>query len=106
MPALRVEDARELIKVFRPWRREIHRNIEVTHAALRDQREIANRNSASSQVSWRATTIGGLGQGTNTLTTGAVDTSVSQDLVFYGQLANSTETITLENYLVELYHHA
>jgi len=77
-----------------------------TVAALRDQREIANRNSASSQVSWRATTIGGLGQGTNTLTTGAVDTSVSQDLVFYGQLANSTETITLENYLVELYNHA
>ncbi|MDP3493148.1 MAG: DUF2793 domain-containing protein [Hyphomonadaceae bacterium] len=77
-----------------------------TVAALRDQREVANRNSASSQACWRASTIGGLGQGTNTLTTGAVDTSISQDLVFYGQLANSAETITLENYLVELYHHA
>ena len=77
-----------------------------TIAALRDQREIANRNSASSQASWRANTIGGFGQGTNALTTGVVDTSIAQDLIVYGQLANSSETITLESYLVELYHQA
>jgi hypothetical protein len=73
-----------------------------TVAALRDQREICNRNSASSQVAWRASTIGGFGQNTNASTTGAVDTSVSQDLIFYGQLANSGETLTLESWLVEL----
>ncbi len=75
-----------------------------TVLALRDQREVANRNSASSQVSWRASTPGGFGQGTSTLSTGAVDTASAQDLIIYGQLANSGETITLESYLVELLH--
>jgi hypothetical protein len=40
------------------------------------------------------------------LTTSSVDTSVDQDLVFSGQLANGGETITLESYLVELFHQA
>ena len=77
-----------------------------TIASLRDQREICNRNSASSQVCWRTTQVGGLGSGVSASTTAAIDTSVAQDLIFYGQLANSSETITLESWLVELYSHA
>lgn len=77
-----------------------------TVAALRDQREICNRNSVSSQVSRRVSAISGFGQNTNATSTGAVDTSVPQDLVLYGQLANSSETITLESWLLEPYSHA
>ncbi len=73
-----------------------------TVATYRDQREIANRNSESSQVSWRATSIGGFGGGTAATTTGAVNTASAQQLIIYGQLANAGETITLESYLVEL----
>lgn len=60
----------------------------------------------SSQVSWRASAIGGFGQNTNATSAGAVDTSIPQDLIFYGQLANSSETITLESWRVELYSYA
>lgn len=78
----------------------------VTVAAYRDQREIVNRNNASSQVSWRSTSIGGFGGGTAATTTGAVDTASAQQLIIYGQLANAGETITLENYIVELLYQA
>lgn len=77
-----------------------------TVATYRDQREIANRNSASSQVSWRSTSIGGFGGGTVATTTGAVNTASVQQLIIYGQLANAGETIALENYIVELLYQA
>jgi len=77
-----------------------------TVATYRDQREIANRNNASSQVSWRSTSIGGFGGGTAATTTGAVNTASAQQLIMYGQLANAGEAITLENYIVELLHQA
>ena len=75
-------------------------------ATYRDQREIANRNSASSQVAWRATSIGGFGGGTAATTTGAVNTASAQQLIIYGQLGNAGETIALENYIVELLYQA
>ena len=74
-----------------------------TTGMYRDQREIHNRNAQNSQVFWGNTSSGG-GWGTTvgTVSTGSVDTSASQDLVFTAQLANTGETITLEYYLVEL----
>lgn len=63
---------------------------------------VVNRNSASSQ--WvstdrsRATDI----VSSYEATTAAVNTAVAQDLVITGQLETGTETITLENYIVEL----
>lgn len=77
-----------------------------TVATYRDQREIANRNSQSSQVSWRATSIGGFGGGTAATTTAAINTASAQQLIISGQLANAGETITLESYLVELLYQA
>jgi hypothetical protein len=73
-----------------------------TVATYRDQREVANRNNATSQVSWRSTSIGGFGGGTAATTAGAVNTASAQQLIIYGQLANAGETITLESYIVEL----
>lgn len=70
-------------------------------------RAIHNRNSQSSQVvsfgsasanSFTTTTVAAL--------TMTVDTSVAQDLVFTGQLATGTDTITLESYLVEVLYQA
>ncbi len=75
-------------------------------ATYRDQREIANRNSQSSQVSWRATSIGGFGGGTAATTTGDINTASAQQLIVYAQLGNASETIALENYLVELLYQA
>ena len=33
---------------------------------------------------------------------GTIDTSITQDVIFYGTLANTGDTITLESYVVEL----
>jgi len=63
-------------------------------------RIIQNRNSASSQVSKNiASSIATTGAAA---TTASVNTSAAQDLVFTAQLASAGESITLEQYLVEL----
>jgi hypothetical protein len=74
-----------------------------TTATFSDIRRIRNRNSASAQVASTGAATG-LSTGTTTVavTTGTVNTAVAQDLVFSAQLANGTETITLENYEVWL----
>ena len=63
---------------------------------------IANRGVANSQIATtdrsRATDI----VSSYELFTSAINTAVDQDLVITGQLETGTETITLENYLVEL----
>lgn len=63
-------------------------------------RIVHNRNSASSQ-SMRATNSSG-GATSAAAATLSVDTSVALDLVFTANLANSGESITLEEYMVEL----
>jgi hypothetical protein len=77
-----------------------------TVATSRMSRAIANRNAANSQVGAPAAGTFNWGSSTDALTTSSVDTSVGQDLVFSGQLANSGDTIALESYLVELFHQA
>lgn len=64
--------------------------------------EIANRNSASSQVGFISTNTSGFGTGTGSNVTGTINTAVAQDLVITGQKASSGETLTLESYLVEV----
>lgn len=77
-----------------------------TVGGFRDQREMANVNATNAQKSWRASQAP-FGTGIASVTTGSgVDTTTAHDLVFYGTLANSGETITLESWLVELFHHA
>ena len=63
-------------------------------------RSIANRNSASSQVSQGAgSNFGGF---TGGLSTATIDTSAATTLVITGQKATAGETLTLESYMVEL----
>jgi hypothetical protein len=81
-------------------------------ATYRDQRQIANRNSASSQVGGPAGNSllplesfgpgGGWGAAAAAVVTAAIDTTVNQNLVLTGQLADAGETVALEAYLVEL----
>ena len=59
------------------------------------QGEIAGLNNNSSPVSWRARSPGGFDAVSST--TGATNTALAQDLIFYGQPANSGETITRES---------
>lgn len=68
-----------------------------------DQKLMSNRNSQSSQVAVRASTTGPFGQliTTPAITTLSIDASAAQNLTFTGTLANTGETITLEDYLVE-----
>lgn len=63
-------------------------------------RILKNRNSATSQICRQAGS--GAGSSTSAVTTISVDTSVAQDLVFTAQLASAGESITLEQYTVEL----
>jgi len=70
-------------------------------ATVEDFRLIKNLNSLSSQVTAPAgKQYAGISG--SAVTTGAVDTSLAQDLVFTGQLANSADSLTLQMYLVEL----
>lgn len=63
------------------------------------------RNSAASQVSASAAD-GSPGTSGAAVTTGVIDTSAAVDLVLTGQLADGTDTITLEAYTVELLYQA
>lgn len=75
---------------------------QTTVAAMRMQNQVQNRNSASSQVALSGIGTGGWGTTTAGIATATRDTSVALDLVFTGTLANTGETITLHQYLVEL----
>ena len=73
-----------------------------TTATSRMYRTIANRNAETSQVGGAASGAFNWGSTTSALTTSSVNTSVDQDLVFSGQLANGGDTIALESYIIEL----
>lgn len=78
-----------------------------TTASFRDQRQIANVNSASSQKGApNGLGAGGWGDTTAGLATGAIDTTADVDILIRGTLANTGETITLEAYTVEVCHGA
>ena len=73
-----------------------------TNASQMTQRIIQNRNSQAWQVSGAAGIANGVAPNTGSPATGAVDTSVAQDVVISGQLGNAGKTVTLESYPVEL----
>lgn len=76
-----------------------------TSAAAIGLTVISNRGAANSQVGPPAatSTFAGTVSGTgNALTTASIDTSAATTLVLTGQKASSGETLTLEQYLVEL----
>lgn len=71
-----------------------------------DRRRIQNRGATNSQVgtmsSGSGSSGGGWGTGAAVLVTSALDTTAASEIVLTGQLATSTETMTLEAYLVTL----
>jgi hypothetical protein len=74
-----------------------------TTATYHDIRRIRNRGAANSQLGGQASAASqAIGSTTSAPVTGAIDTSVTQDLVFSGQLALGSETIALEGYEVWL----
>jgi hypothetical protein len=78
----------------------------VSFATAEARFSIENRNSQSSQIGGRSGSAGGTGGSANAFQTGAVDTSVETTLVLTGQLADGTDTLTLESYSVHLFHQA
>ncbi len=73
-----------------------------TQTASSDQRDIINANSASVQKGQTPAAAGGLGSGTAALLSGSVDTTASTTLVFTVQLANASDTGSLEGFSVIL----
>lgn len=69
-------------------------------------RLISNRNNAASQVSMALNSTNAFGNSTTAPATGAIDTASAQDIVISAQLANSSETVTLESYMVEVAYRA
>lgn len=66
---------------------------------------IRNRNSASSQVGFPSAANVFSNAGAAPVTA-SIDTSVAQDLVISGQLGTGTDTLTLEDYMVEILYKA
>lgn len=75
-----------------------------TTASLRHEVQICNRGVQNAQLGQPGT--GAFGASSSAPSTGAIDTSANQDLVFRALLTNSGETVTLESYLVELSYNA
>lgn len=73
-------------------------------ASLRHTITIHNRGAQNAQVGQAGTAA--FGPASASPTTGAIDTSLAQNLLLRALLANAVETITLESYLVELLHGA
>ena len=71
-----------------------------TQLSIWEIRTISNRNSVTSQIG-RAISAG-MGSSSGAVITSAIDTSISKRLSFTAQLALATESITLEQYYVEL----
>lgn len=63
---------------------------------------IANRNATNSQVGGPSASFGPSGSSTSAAVTSAIDTTSAVSLTFTGQLGNTSETITLESYVVRL----
>lgn len=63
---------------------------------------VANRNSQSSQVMHRSSTVNYFAMITSAVTTSTVDTSVDKNLTISGVLASAGETITLESWVLRL----
>jgi hypothetical protein len=74
-------------------------NSATTNAGWRYIVEIYNNNSQSSQVGGPAS--GAIGANNATTVVSAVNTAINQDLVISG-LTNGTETLTLNNYIIEI----
>lgn len=82
-------------------------SVHTTVTSRRDQLEIANRNSANSQVGNNSEGQGGFGAGaSSTLVTSAIDTTAAADITATIELANSGDNAAIESYVVEVLYGA
>lgn len=79
-----------------------HQAISTTSSFHQTMVMIRNRNSVSSQVSAPLISAIAFNTGSAAVGTGSVNTANEQTLVITGQLANNSETITLEAFSVEI----
>lgn len=77
-----------------------------TTAAYATEKDIQNRNAQDSQIGAPANSSSASANTSAGVVTAAVDTSVNQDLVITGQLADAGETVTLRSYIVEVAYRA
>lgn len=77
-----------------------------TTASFGDIRTVRNMNSQSSQITTGATTTVSLGSTAVVPTTGAVDTSSAQNLLFTGQKETAGNLLRLHYYIVEVLYGA
>jgi len=77
-----------------------------TSASMMTQRLVQNRNSQASQVSGPPGFANSFGASGNPAATSSVDTASDQTIAITGQLASSSDTITLESCLVEVAYRA
>lgn len=74
-----------------------------TATIFREQRMISNKNANNSQKGLPpGTPTGGLGQSAGAAVTSTVDTGLATEICISGQLASSGETLTLEDYTIEV----
>lgn len=75
-----------------------------TTAQTRTQIEVCNRNSLSNQVVCVPGASSGFGSTTSGLLELSINTNLNTSISITGQLALASETLTLESYLVEVFH--
>ncbi len=80
-------------------------NAVTTTATVRIENQIHNVNSEGAQKGW-VSNGAAFGTGSGSSITASIDTTTAQNITLTATLANAGETITLESYLVEIYHHA
>lgn len=76
--------------------------VQSTNTNWKTHTQIANRNSASSQIGDTGNGAGGWSPAAVAWATSSITTTSACEVVLTGQLANTGDTLTLESYLVEL----
>ena len=76
--------------------------VQTTTASAQALTMIRNRGAVNSQIGYAISTGSVLGSTSVANPTAAINTAAAQSITITGQLATSTETITLESYTVEI----
>jgi hypothetical protein len=83
-----------------------HQSTQTTSTRWVAQFVFQNSNNQAVQKGGILQGTGGFGSSSSTVSDGDIDTSSAQDIVLTAQLANTGETITLQQYTVELFYQA
>lgn len=73
-----------------------------TSAVMAQRGRLANRNSRTSQITGLPSVAAGFGSSSTSMSTFSIDTAIAQDITITAQLANASDTINLESYVVRI----